>query len=92
MTKRLAIGLLLFVLWSAPSANAATMFKCQAADGRITYTDQPCSAGVVTQQRIEPDTAPAAPGSFTVTVASGSPLRISLTVTSAINVESAMRR
>jgi hypothetical protein len=37
------------------------MFKCQAADGHITYTDQPCPAGDITQKRIDREPAPAAP-------------------------------
>ena len=61
MPRRLGIGLLLLAFSSAPSSMGATMSKCQTADGRITYTDQPCSTGAVTQKRIEPDAAPAAP-------------------------------
>lgn len=36
----------MFVSWSAP-AHAA-MYKCRGADGRTTYSDQPCAKGADT--------------------------------------------
>jgi hypothetical protein len=57
--RRSWIALLLFVLAWAPASFGATMYKCQAPDGRLTYSDQPCAPGNVTEKRIE--TAPAPP-------------------------------
>jgi hypothetical protein len=61
MPRRLGIGFLLLALSTAPSSMGATMNRCESADGRTTYTDQPCPTGAVTHKRIEPDAAPAAP-------------------------------
>jgi len=61
MSRRPRIGLLLFVLSWAPASIGATMYKCQAPDGRVTYMDQPCPPGNVTEKRIEPAAAPPAP-------------------------------
>jgi len=55
------MGLLLLALSSAPPSMGVTMNKCETADGRITYMDQPCPTESVTRKRIEPDAAPAAP-------------------------------
>jgi hypothetical protein len=50
---------------SLPALLGATMYKCQDASGKITYTDQPCKSGEVTSQKTEVAPAPAPPSPVT---------------------------
>ena len=60
MSRRFRIALLLFALTWPPASSGATLYKCQTPDGRLTYMDQPCPPGNVSEKRIETRAAPPA--------------------------------